>query len=339
MHLKLLPHPRFLFPVFCAAAFFLLPILAGCSKSEPKAEAAGTADKGGEGASAVRGTNEGPGGTLDAARQSAADIQTTAVEKMELSPETIAYGRVLDASTLGSAVSDLTAAWAAAEASQAELKRLKTLAAQNNASDRVLQAGKATAARDQAQADSASLRVMSTWGAAIADRKDLPSFIKSLASQESALVQLSLMAGDAIAAAPARVRISSPSQTNTVEGEVLGAAPAVDPQLQGRTLLVLIATNAVHLSPGMAVTGYLSERGEPQQGISLPQAAVVRHNGSAWVYVQKDETNFERRPVILDRPAAQGWFVTSGLKPGEKVVSRGAQLLLSHELKNAGVTE
>jgi hypothetical protein len=339
MHPNSRPPSQNLFVLFGSLALLLLPLLEGCSKPESKAEGVAAAEKAPEGATAVRGTNDGPGVTLDAATQKAADIETTAVEKMELSPETIAYARVLDPSTLGTAISDVTSARATSEASQAELKRLETLAGQNNVSDRVLQAGKATAAHDQAQSDAASLRLVSAWGAAIADRKDLPSFIKSLASQESVLVQLNLMAETSLAETPKRVRIASVGQTNTLEGEVLGPAPAVDPVMQGRAFLVLAPNNSLHLSPGMAVTAYLSQPGEPKQGVNLPAKAVIRHNGSAWVYVQNGETNFERKPVMLDRQVEQGWFVPSGLKPGDKVVTEGAQLLLSHELKNAGVTE
>ena len=40
-----------------------------------------------------------------------------------------------------------------------------------------------------------------------------------------------------------------------------------------------------------------------------------------------------RREVALEDPASGGWF-TRSLKPGDKVVTRGAQMLLSEEFKS-----
>jgi len=43
--------------------------------------------------------------------------------------------------------------------------------------------------------------------------------------------------------------------------------------------------------------------------------------------------------VALDRPLEDGWFVGSGLKADAKVVTPGAQQLLSEELKGQGGEE
>jgi hypothetical protein len=45
---------------------------------------------------------------------------------------------------------------------------------------------------------------------------------------------------------------------------------------------------------------------------------------------------FERRVVKLAAPLADGWFVSEGWKEGEKIVSEGAQALLSAELAALG---
>ena len=59
----------------------------------------------------------------------------------------------------------------------------------------------------------------------------------------------------------------------------------------------------------------------------------MRFNGGTWVYLQNSADQFERREVQLDSPLPNGWFVTSGLKPQDKIVTTGAQQLLSEELK------
>jgi len=65
----------------------------------------------------------------------------------------------------------------------------------------------------------------------------------------------------------------------------------------------------------------------------VPREAVIRFNGTTWVYVQTADNTFQRTEAALDRPLEDGWFVREGLKPQDKVVTVGAQQLLSEELK------
>ena len=61
---------------------------------------------------------------------------------------------------------------------------------------------------------------------------------------------------------------------------------------------------------------------------------VVRHAARSWIYLQTAPDKFTRREITPDRPAEQGWFITSGLKESDRAVVSGAQLLLSEELKS-----
>jgi len=114
---------------------------------------------------------------------------------------------------------------------------------------------------------------------------------------------------------------------------VLGPAPMVDPQAQGQGFLLLVSPNPTRLAPGAAVTGFLGLAGEPQSGVAAPREAIVRYNGGAWVYLQTGADTFTRVEVPLERPLENGWFVREGLKANDKVVTVGAQQLLSEELK------
>jgi len=251
-----------------------------------------------------------------------------------LSPELKAYGRVLDPAPLAGIVSELATAQTTAQASEAELKRLKTLAAQNNASDRALQAAQAAAVRDQTQVHAVLLRLLTGWGEALVQRNDLPDFVQALGSLRSALVQLELPAGDVLPAEPTGARIFTlATETNPIPAELLGPAPMVDPQMQGRGFLLVISPNLQKLVPGTALTGLLSLPGEPRQGVLLPGSAVVRFHGATWIYLQAGEETFQRTEVLLESPLEKGWFVEKGLKPKDKVVVVGGQELLSEELK------
>jgi multidrug efflux pump subunit AcrA (membrane-fusion protein) len=122
-------------------------------------------------------------------------------------------------------------------------------------------------------------------------------------------------------------------ETNAIAAELVGLAPIADPQMQGRGFLFLVSPNTLPLVPGASVTGFLSLPGQPRSGVLLPRNAVVRFNGATWVYLQTSEETFQRNEVTLEVPLENGWFVSTGLKPQDKVVVVGGQQLLSEELK------
>jgi hypothetical protein len=317
-------------------------IAAGCSHSKqeppPAPEASG---KPSEPESRVKhGTNGEVVVTLDAATQKVMGLQTAPLEAAELRPEVKGYGRVLDASPLALLVAELTTAQAASEFSKAELKRLQTLAGQNNASQRALQTAEAAAARDQALAESARLKLLANWGPALAERKDLAEWVRSLSSLSNCLVALNVPAGEPLPAAPVGARLFALADSSKpAAAQVLGPAPMVDPQMQGNGFLLLVNPNPLRLAPGAAVTGLLILPGQPQPGVSLPADAIIRFNGAAWVYLQTGADAFQRVEVALESPLEHAWFVSHGLKPKDKVVTVGAQQLLSEELKGAGGEE
>jgi hypothetical protein len=320
---------------FVVAVLFVAALMTACSPSNKETPAAAPPAKPAEPESRVKhGTNGEVVITLEAATQKVMGLQTTALAPARLSPEVKAYGRVLDASPLVSLVAELTVAQAASEASQAELKRLKTLAAQNNASERALQSATAAAIRDQAQVESTRLRMLAGWGSVIAGRDNLPAFVQSLGSLASVLVELDLPAGEAASTMPTGARLMTlADDSKPIEARLIGPATTVDPQMQGRGFLFLVAPNPSRLAPGAAVSGFLGLPGEEQSGIAVPRDAVIRFNGATWIYLQTGEDTFQRTEVALDRPLDNGWFVREGLKPQDKVVTVGAQQLLSEELK------
>jgi len=111
---------------------------------------------------------------------------------------------------------------------------------------------------------------------------------------------------------------------------------AVDPQMQSRGFLFLVEPNTAKLAPGAAVTAYLSVAGEPQRGVIVPRAAVIRHAGEAWVFLETNATNFVRRAIALGPPLENGWFVSAGVEAGDQVVVTGAQAVFSEELNSTG---
>jgi hypothetical protein len=305
----------------------------GCSKETAEKPASASPEKKEE-SRVTRGTNGETIIKLNAETQKLMGLQTAVLAAAELSPEIKGFGRVLDTAPLASLVADLMSASAASQASQAELERLKTLASQNNASARALQAAEAAAVRDGAQTESARLKLVAGWGSAIAARQDLAAFVHSLSSLESALVQVNVSPDQSLNQEPAGARIVTLSpEAKPVEAQFISHAPSVDPQVQGHGFLFLISPNPSRLAPGAAVTGFLEAPGEKQAGVAVPRNAIVRFNGTAWVYVQTGDETFERTEAQLERPLQDAWFVRGAMKPETKVVTTGAQQMLSEELK------
>jgi hypothetical protein len=318
-------------------------LLAGCGSEKKKEEAKDVKETASEKAApetesrVKHGTNGEVIITVEAKLQQTIGLQTAGLEAAQLSPELKAYGRVLDPSGLASLVAEFVTADAASQASQAEFKRLKILAEQSNASERAVQTAQAAAVHDQAQLQSVRLRLLAGWGSAISQRSDLPDLVAALGSQSSALVQVQIPAGYSLPGMPKNARLFAlGDETKSITAELLGSAPAVDAQMQGRGFLLLVTPNPAGLVPGAAVTAYLNFPGEPRTGVLLPRSAVVRFNAGTWIYLQTSDNTFQRQIVVLEAPLEKGWFVAAGLTPQDKVVVTGAQQLLSEELKGQG---
>jgi multidrug efflux pump subunit AcrA (membrane-fusion protein) len=314
-------------------AFFLSP---ACKKADEKTEPEHAKA---EPESRVKvGTNGQVSITLDIETQKLIGLQVSALRPASLDSSRKAYGRVLDPSPLAPLAAELQVATANLNASQAELDRLKSLAPGGNASERALQSAQAMALRDRAQLESARLRLLAGWSPAIAERADLVAFVTSLVSLSNALVELSLPVGEPGPGDPLGAQLVPLAGDTEIPAQYVGPAAAVDPQLQGRALIFLVSPNSARLVPGTAVSGYVSFPGQPVSGVLLPPDAVVRYEGETWVYAQAEDTVFGRTPVTLERWLKDGWFVRD-LPVGTKVVTIGAQNLLSDELKSRGGEE
>ncbi len=119
-----------------------------------------------------------------------------------------------------------------------------------------------------------------------------------------------------------------------LRGETIGLAPATDPKIQGQAFLFRVREAGFAVRPGLVVTAYLPLPGAPQKGVIIPAAAVVRSAGAAWIYVQAGDDKFARKQVFLEHPTESGFFVGKGFAAGDRVVTAGAQTLLSEELKS-----
>lgn len=308
-----------------------LAVTAGCAKHE--SSTAPEPAKPAEPESRVSpGTNGEVTVTFDAAMQQRIGLRVEALTAMSLPPEVKGFGRVLDPAPLVALLADLAPAEVAAEASRKEFERLKTLRAQDNTSERALQVGEAAALRDKLLAESLRAKLALGWGKTIAGSDKLPELAQALATMQTTLVRVDLPAGEALPGKPTGAQlVPLAADAKPIAAEFISAATSTDPQLQGQGFLFLVRGESP--APGAALAARIQTDGAPMSGLLIPADAIVRHENKAWAYVQTAADKFNRREALLGRTSGEDFFVTNGFTAGEKVVTAGAQLLLSEELK------
>jgi hypothetical protein len=273
--------------------------------------------------------------TVDAATQKRIKLEVTNLTAAAWQPEVTGHGRVLAPTTLAAAIVDLTAARLSAGASGKELERLKALAADNNASAHTLETAELAANHDRLSWEALHTKFTGDWGPSLAGRKDLDDLVRALSERKESLVRLVLPAGESVAGPVASAQVAVfPDTDQLIAADVIESRLGVDPDTQGRVFLLLVKDRA--LPWNAAVTGQLSLGGESLSGVEVPAAAVLRHEGRGWVYLQTADDEFTRHEVPLDRLTGTGWFVTGGLATTNVVVTAGAATILSAELSGGG---
>nr|WP_192937320.1 efflux RND transporter periplasmic adaptor subunit [Sinorhizobium meliloti] len=110
-----------------------------------------------------------------------------------------------------------------------------------------------------------------------------------------------------------------------LKGRLLFSEAAVDATTGQVTLRGEFPNPNNDLLPGMYVRVQI-QQGLEKDAITVPQQAVQRNNaGQSQVYVVNADNKVEFRNVTLGRTVGERWQVTSGLKPGEKVIVEGFQ--------------
>ena len=111
-------------------------------------------------------------------------------------------------------------------------------------------------------------------------------------------------------------------------GSVEMVSDVVDPERQTVPVRVRFDNRARLLRPN-AYVDLTFRAAAGGTCVLVPSAAVVRDGPSAVVFVETAPGSFARRKVLLGRVGADEVELTSGVKPGERVVTRGALLLLN----------
>jgi hypothetical protein len=166
------------------------------------------------------------------------------------------------------------------------------------------------------------------WGGVVAKwAMDGSPELDRILGMREALIQVTLPF-DQNYTAPNTILVEVPGRTRA-EANLISAFPRVDPRIQGRSFLYSAAAQP-DFTPGVNLVSHLAV-GNAARGVVVPASAVVWSEGKAWAYLQTSARQFSRREVATDAPVDAGYFVTAGFSVANKVVTRGAQSLLSEE--------
>ena len=274
---------------------------------------------------------------LGTGAQKDAGIATAVLAPVARRIEIEAYGVVLNPEPLATLDRDLAGARAALQASRAQYERTRQLyAEQKNASLRDLQSAQASYLADRSRCQMLEQQLRNDWGNAIAamSAQARLRLVDALIDRRQALARLAAPLGAPLeASGPATLFLLGYEDQPLLARAVYGA-PSVARGMQGQTLLVLLEVGRVPIPPGTALSARLpAASGALVHGVMVTRSAIVRYAGRTWLYQALDGGRFTRRPITAAQVTEQGYFVTD-LAPGTRIVVRGAQTLLSAELKN-----
>ena len=105
----------------------------------------------------------------------------------------------------------------------------------------------------------------------------------------------------------------------------------VDAESRSVPIVASLTNDDAHYKPGMFVWVQLPQ-GEPRQALAVPAAAVMRHEGKAFVFTPTDDGGFRRTDVDTGIESDDLVEITRGLQAGQRVVARGAFLVKSELL-------
>jgi membrane fusion protein, multidrug efflux system len=284
--------------------------------------------------------------SFDTSAQKANGILTTALSPTKQQIENQATGVVMQLQPLldlkasfNTPATDLIRARANARASQAEYERLCHLNQEGtNASDKAVEAARATAESDAALVQNAQQTItvlkgsaLLHWGPVVAGWLERKSpQMDALLMQRRFLLQVTATTATRFSA-PKHAIVQFADGSDAQAGFV-AVLPQLDPRLQVPSLLYEIAAHP-GLVPGMNLNVFLAS-GPLEPGAIIPSGAVVWSQGSAWCYVEESPGKFVRTAVQTSNPVSSGWFVTQGIDSNAHVVTSGAQTLLSEEFRS-----
>lgn len=279
--------------------------------------------------------NAGPGVSLSAEEAKGLGIETAAVASTKFQREITGYGIVTALDAIAQTDADYMTASAAAIQSAAAAQRARALGTGDEAavSREVVEAAASKAAADQAALALAGRKADAAFGihAPWRNPAERAAIMARLGSGKTTLIHVTFPLGALGRAAPAAIKITRlGADGQSWMSAKVWDAPS-DPAFPGRGFYALV--DGGDLAQNEHVIAAIPV-GAAETGMLVPASALLMGEGEASVYVETGANHFLRTRIDIGRPMGSGYFVrpVAGIAPGQKVVTGGAGLLLSHEV-------
>lgn len=269
--------------------------------------------------------------TSDAADEAPVVAQTAPIEAAERATELSGIATIVSPETLLQIDADIEAAKISAKFSIGTMERFKST---KSLSQQTIEAAIKQASTDIAQQKLLDLRMKQTWGesAPFLEESQRKALISDFIEGKRAIVRMDFPG--LVGGKPKNVRITPLSGGAASEVSDLWVAPSGSLAMPGVSYFGLVTSG-----PGLRAgdrARLAADTPDTHKGLIIPSSALVVAEGQTWCYIETAPEKYEKRPVPLELPYKDGYLVTAGFKAGEKIVVRGASLLLAREAEPGG---
>ena len=285
---------------------------------------------------------------LTAETQKLSGIETLTLKSASHHAEFTAYGKAINIQPLLAlrnryllALTERSSAKAKFKQAEQNIGRQQDLYRQGVSSKRTLQEHQAQWQSYKAQADATDFQgkaiideAQLNWGkeltewALSSDSEKLGAFL----SGRQTLLQITLPANKHLPDSIQTIYIEvSGNRSKAHKAELISVAARTDTAAQGESYY--FQTGDKNIITGMNVTAWIPEQNKQMTGVIIPKSALVWYMNQALVYLKTAEETFSRRTIDHYSASADGYFIPDAIKPGEQIVTKGAQMLLSEELR------
>lgn len=260
-------------------------------------------------------------------------IEIKTLSEVAKQNEFYAFGIVIDVSPLVDHLTELKSASVSLDLAKRQLAREKALYDNGkNTPLKNVELAEAEVKKLEETIKGIRYRIALQWGDKVAAEKDLESFLKPFIESKQSLVRVDLLPGQSVENPPESVKISMVSDEKlSYTAKYFSSPKSVESGNITRSFIYLV--ESVSLPAGMKVKA-IFDSNRKIQGTFVPESAVVRVSGSLWIYKKMNADEFLRVQIKPDFPSDGGWILTNPLASTDLIVVKGAQMLLSEELKS-----
>lgn len=283
--------------------------------------------------------------TLPLSVQHTMPIETQPAQRLQLKARLSHYGSVLDLTPLlsfrGQCLANkqvMVQAQAQFNISQAALARVQTMYRNKVTSLRALEQQKRQWLADQTALNTATLRYHTLIRKTRLQWRQLADIF----CQQHGRV-IDLVTGNSKIIAIPRPHQAVMSAVNTLDINISGVQQTITVQplpnidvfdVVRQTSQILFITHDEHLHNKQHFNVQLPLAGPAQHGLFIPASAMLWHLGQAFVYIKVDPEHFRHQNIDHYTAVKKGYLVFDNIKPGDEVVVRGGQILLSYEFRS-----